>query len=350
MIGVRGKLFLGSVVLVLTVTVVSNFYLQSELEASLVERIQTELKRQARALSARASSEALLYDAEKLSQVSQEVAHAAQARVSIIGLNGTLLADSELSQADLRQAENHSTRSEFRAALRRGFGVARRRSATIDSSMLYVAVPIDQGAQHLGVARIAAPLSQIKLALAQLRSKLILANILSIVAALFLAFVVSHFVSRSIRHFADSARNIANLGQGRVPIYSKDEIGHIARTVNRIIDRTEKSIQDLAEENRQLTATLERIEHGVVTLNSKQKIIFANNRAINLLQLSRPVRGQSLPQELFTKDPSQNSHLKGITLGPEVIMAGNGAGQGKWLAEHAKLETSDAQVLLLRQI
>lgn len=351
MIGVRGKLFLGSVVLVLMVTAVGNVYLQSELESSLIDRIQTELKRQAEALSARAASDALMDDAAKLEEVSRQVSRAAQARVSMIGIDGRLLADSELSQPDLQRAQNHANRSEFRAALRRGFGVAQRHSVTVDSAMLYVAVPIELGTRRIGVARLAAPLSQINFAMSQLRSRLILANVLSVLAALVLAFFVSHFVSRSIRRFADSARTIANQGQGRVPIYSGDEIGHIAHNVNRIIENTEQSIRDLAEENRQLAATLERMDQGVVTLNAKKKIVFANHHAIKALSLARPVRGQALPEQLLRDQATYQTGPNPNAPQSEIVLSGNGAGQGKWLAEQAKLETSDnAEVLLLRQI
>lgn len=77
-------------------------------------------------------------------------------RVTLIRPNGELAADSRL---DHRNAENHSDRPEFTAAISGEVGSARRRSASLGTEYLYAALPVYRGGTEnaaglIGVFRI----------------------------------------------------------------------------------------------------------------------------------------------------------------------------------------------------
>ncbi|MFN8515433.1 MAG: hypothetical protein U0841_23180 [Chloroflexia bacterium] len=91
---------------------------------------------------------------------------AAGKRVTIIALDGTVLGD---SSADPARLENHAGRPEVQAALAGGDGIAIRHSTSIDDDLIYAAATIVRDGRTVGVARAAQPLERVNTQLAQLR-------------------------------------------------------------------------------------------------------------------------------------------------------------------------------------
>ncbi|HOO12165.1 MAG TPA: PAS domain-containing sensor histidine kinase, partial [Bacillota bacterium] len=79
-------------------------------------------------------------------------------RVTIIGLDGNVLGDSD---ADAQDMENHSDRPEVKQALGEEFGKSVRKSKTLDKEMLYIALPLKGGRDDAGIIRAALPLDDI---------------------------------------------------------------------------------------------------------------------------------------------------------------------------------------------
>jgi len=69
-----------------------------------------------------------------------------------------VVADSELSAAEVAKLENHAGRPEVKQALAEGFGASVRYSATLRTDMMYVAAPFARG----GMVRLALPLSELE--------------------------------------------------------------------------------------------------------------------------------------------------------------------------------------------
>ena len=88
------------------------------------------------------------------------------ARVTVIGRNGVVLAD---SQHDASSMDNHSSRHEVSLALAGQTGTAVRRSATLDVDLCYLAVPASVSGNSGLVLRLAVPLKGIQVSIAQVR-------------------------------------------------------------------------------------------------------------------------------------------------------------------------------------
>ena len=74
-----------------------------------------------------------------LDKIADKIGKALDLRVTIIGLDGTVIGDSELDSKQLAEVENHLYRPEVQTALKSGFGESRRFSITIKKDMLYIA-------------------------------------------------------------------------------------------------------------------------------------------------------------------------------------------------------------------
>ncbi|MEA2695264.1 MAG: two-component system, OmpR family, phosphate regulon sensor histidine kinase PhoR, partial [Acidobacteriota bacterium] len=80
-------------------------------------------------------------------------------RITLIAADGTVLADSARTAAQVRRMENHATRPEVQAALGSGHGSSVRRSATVGRTYVYAARTLTVSGGRLFVLRLAQPLS-----------------------------------------------------------------------------------------------------------------------------------------------------------------------------------------------
>jgi two-component system phosphate regulon sensor histidine kinase PhoR len=92
-----------------------------------------------------------------------------RARVTIIGPEGRVLADAELSGNALAAVENHADRPEILEARANGVGSSLRRSATVQRDLLYGAVKIEDDGRLLGFSRVAYNLSELEEQASQLQ-------------------------------------------------------------------------------------------------------------------------------------------------------------------------------------
>jgi two-component system phosphate regulon sensor histidine kinase PhoR len=95
--------------------------------------------------------------------------------VTIIGLDGVVLGDSEIATADLAKLENHRGRPEVIAALAAGRGASVRHSATLARRMMYVAIPFHRAGQVAGTVRISMPLTTVDQAVGRVHRLLLAA-------------------------------------------------------------------------------------------------------------------------------------------------------------------------------
>jgi two-component system phosphate regulon sensor histidine kinase PhoR len=139
---------------------------------------------------------------------------------------------------------------------------------------------------------------------------------LTAVLALGLAFLLARRITRPIQELTVGAEEIAAGAFGhRVPAGGSNEVGQLARTFNRMSERLADQFAQLDEDRQQLRAVLSSMVEGVVALDGEQRVLFANERAGQLLDfptqsavgrhLGELVRQRSL-QELVQralKDP-----------------------------------------------
>jgi two-component system phosphate regulon sensor histidine kinase PhoR len=170
---------------------------------------------------------------DELDPVVDASARDTSARVSIIALDGRVLADSVASGAALLAIENHKDRPEVQAALATGMGFAERRSATAGYDLLYAAVPVEHASRRVGVARVAQSLESIEEQVASLRHAELLALLLGLLIAVLLSALFSASLGRSLREIMNAARQLAagDLG-ARIRVRREDELGELARILN----------------------------------------------------------------------------------------------------------------------
>src|SRR5262249_56934624 len=135
---------------------VRGVYVSRALEAQAVGRPGGALASQAEHLGDTFVSLLAESPGEPLLQArTQHYARILGVRVTVIGADGTVLAESDLDSVGAM--ENHAGRPEVRRALAGAIGSDIRRSATLGRDLLYVAVPLDRPGERRIALRLAPP-------------------------------------------------------------------------------------------------------------------------------------------------------------------------------------------------
>jgi two-component system, OmpR family, phosphate regulon sensor histidine kinase PhoR len=325
----RWKLMASYLLLVLFLGVGLYSYLLVNLENSITSGSREHLQDEARVASLMAGKEIrdLRQDAPLLTA---SLAKAIRARVTVIGPDGFVAADSEVPQADLPRLENHAGRPEVRQALQQGIGSSIRYSGTLHLDMLYVASPFPGG-----VVRLALPLSELELAKQRLQRSLAAALAVAVVASLFLSYILSNVNSRRLRRLAAAA---VRIGSGefatRVPVTTSDEIGELGQVVNEMTARIEEQLVRISSEKSRLDAILEGMGEGVMVTDARGIVTLVNPAFCAMFGVGPEVQGSQLLE--ISRHPDLHDGCREVLaqrseLHQEIMLPGNRATLVHWV-------------------
>ncbi|MEJ1335488.1 MAG: ATP-binding protein [Candidatus Sedimenticola sp. (ex Thyasira tokunagai)] len=343
-VGVRVKLFLVSLLLMLFIGLIIGIYLENAQRAWAESRIESELLHHAKLvregllLADRANTISIVEPlADRFGQTIDQ-------RVTIIADDGRVLGDSDLDEDQVRRIENHGSRAEVVTAKAEGIGVARRYSTTIGTDMLYVAIPFQRDDGN-GVVRVEVSLQQVESTILELRTFLIFAGLLAglavLAVAVVIAFASSHLLTRILRNLLEHARKIAPGVLGKnLQDSSMDEISSLGAAFNQITLELDRTAKTMAKERYRFEAVLEGMSEAVFALGERQQITLVNQAAYTMLGLTDSPLGRLLGQVIpvrevvdltrtmdFEKSASVQFDLPGSEQ-RRVLARAQGTGQG----------------------
>ena len=286
----RWKLMGSYLLLVLLLGAGLYLYLSLSQERSMTSGARQHLQDETRIASLMAQKE--IRDLERDAPVlTSELSRTIRSRVTVIALDGRVVADSEVEPAGLGRMENHGERPEVREALREGIGSAIRYSATLHTDMLYVAAPFGPA----GVIRLALPLSELELAKQRLRRTLGAALAVAVLASLLLSYFLSNVNSRNLRKVAAGAHRIGRGEFGtRIAVTSRDELGELAQVMNDMSGRIEQQLGQISSEKNRLDAILEGMGEGVMVTDQSAVVTLVNAAFCTMFGSGAQVQGRPL--------------------------------------------------------
>lgn len=207
------------------------------------------------------------------------------ARVTLLAADGRVLADSVRPAASL---ENHAHRPEIVAAREHGRGSDRRGGTLVPERFLYVAVRVPGGGP-VAYVRVTESLEAVGRNLAGIRQTVWITALVTAGAALGLAYLLARRTVGPLQELTLAAEQLAAGGYGyRVYGVTEEEVGTLARSFNRMSARLAEQFTQLEADRQQLRAVLGGMVEGVVALDAEQRILFANERASELLEFATP--------------------------------------------------------------
>ena len=268
--------------LVSVVVLASGFLAEQGLRQRETARIAEDLRRQAELVrEALHPLEIRLEHRDALQRIAQRMARRAEARVTLMAADGTVVADSGVELDALAAVENHASRPEMVDALAGRAGNATRLSRTLGRRLLYVGVPVRPrgGGTPVGVVRLARDLEAVEAVVGSLRRVLLTAGGLGLLGALILSFGLSELALRPVRQIAEVVSSIAGGDlTRRLPRDTGGEIGRIASSINDVAQQLNDRLQELTEDKERLQAVLSGMVEGVLVVDADDRVVVANPR------------------------------------------------------------------------
>ena len=316
-LGIRLKLFLFSLALIGISVIAVEAYLSRVLERQLTERIRGDLLTRAELVAQRFETGAALHDVRSVDEIADATAGAAGARITIVGMDGRVMGDSEVVLAELAQVENHGQRTEVADALAFGRGSAVRYSTTVGRRMMYAAVPIVHQSLPVGVARVALPLTEVDAAIDEMHRSLGVGALIALLVALVAAVFGAQLTSRKLRDLTEVARRMAagDLAT-RTRVSGHDEIVALGRALDQLAGSLTTSLDELRAERDLLTGILSGMNEGVLVVDEEGRIVLTNPALREMLLIGQDAVGKSVLQvvrnadlkELLTNAPGGSHH------------------------------------------
>ena len=289
--GLRGRIVVTALAAVAAALIVTLLVGGPALRRRAVEQTREQLMAEAH-LMARVVEPALRAGAgpEELDAAVDAAAREVRARVTIVAPDGRVLADSALSGGALAAVENHLDRPEVRQALAMGTGVSQRRSTTVGEEMLYAAVPVRSSGRVRAVSRVALSLRGVDEQAREFQGALLLALLVAFAATATLSAAFASSLAGPLREVMDAARRFAagDLA-ARSRVSRTDELGELARILNRSADQLQGRITEIARDRARTEAILSAMEEGVLAVDHRGAVLLANDALRRQLAPQDPV-------------------------------------------------------------
>lgn len=236
-----------------------------------------------------------------------------ESRITFIDFNGKVLGESE---ADYKSMENHLSRKEIAEARQGKVGKDIRKSSTLSTDFLYIAVPI----KSLNViVRISTPLLQISHIKTIILCYTLIGILCGLVLTILLALKFSSNLAKPIYQLISASKTIAGGDYSkRITIDSKNELKQLTMTFNQMASKLEKNMADVMDKNIKVESIINSMTSGIVAVDKNYHIILINSIAcelfnvengpgligMNLLELIRNNQINSFLKETMEKNVS----------------------------------------------
>lgn len=233
-------------------------------------------------------------------------------RLTVVLPSGVVVADSEEDPANM---SDHSARPEIQAVLRsRGPSTAQRRSATLDSDMVYAAVPVIVGDEMIAVLRAAEPLIAVRDRVRALYGQLVAGVVATTLLMALLSLVVARRIGRPLEQLRIGAERFAqgNLDQ-RLEVPETREMGVVAEAMNDMAEQLNDRIQAVSRQRNELEAVLSSMEEGVLAIDTRERLISINGAAAAMLNINAFRSQGRLMQEVVRNTDLQRFIQRSLT-------------------------------------
>jgi two-component system, OmpR family, phosphate regulon sensor histidine kinase PhoR len=267
------RLMAGTLAVLLVTVLVLVIFAERSLRSDLERDVRSSLEGEARLVRAALPADSLAWPEFVI-----RFGGAGAVRVTLIDRSGRVRADTDVPPAELSTVENHGHRPEVIAALAGATGTAKRRSATIGSDLMYVAV-----GGGPGVVRVALPLDQVDAVVGSTQRSVLLAALLAVVLGSVLAWVAGRSVARPLTETAEAARAIAAGAEPRFPHSSIPDVEAMVAALRGMHEELDARFDALRRRQAETQALVNAMVEGVLSCDARGRVVTANPAARRML-------------------------------------------------------------------
>ena len=278
------KFFFIQTVPILISLIIIGIYISFFFKEYYIKAITTQLKSNSLLIRDIIKADIQERDIERLNLVTKRLGREINTRLTIINPEGMVLGDSEENP---QKMENHSDRPEIKEAIKGRIGKSSRYSTTLKKDMMYLALPIkDDAYRVIGAVRVSIPLDELENRVGQIYRIIGWGGLLAVTISLGISFALARRVSRPISQMAQAAKMISKGDLSRrIREDSRDEVGDLAYSFNRMSEELQRQMGDLAREVSEKEALLSSMIEGVLAIDRDEHVILINQAAQRMLEL-----------------------------------------------------------------
>lgn len=254
------------------------------LERSQLNALQESMKREIQIMFATIQGNVGQFERRNgafFTEQAQYLKQSANARVTFIAADGTVLGDSDFVG---QQLDNHLDREEIREATADAVGYSKRYSESTGGNMLYVAMPVKSGAEIVGFMRLSMGLEEIDKTVRNLWWGLLGGLLVVFFIAGLVSYRVAYQLTRPIEKITRVARQITKMNyKSRVYLRNRDEIGQLGEAINTMADSLQQQMHRILENESQLSGVLDNMVSGVVMVDEEGRIVLMNRSAEHIV-------------------------------------------------------------------
>jgi len=255
------------------------FFLDKKLEENSLHDLKASLVNQAALINSQISFKSTEKEnRDYLWQLVKDLSQRISGRLTIIDTKGKVLADSEKSRFETEEMENHAMRPEMKAALAGRTGESIRYSATLKIDMLYVALPVKDNSSVAGAIRLALPMESVKRNLLAIRQAVFLGFLFALGLAFVFGSMLASGIIKPINKIIHASHRFSDGDFSRKIFYSsEDEIGELAKNLNKMAEDIENKVKEVNIQSQQLRAVFNSMIEGVIVLDNKARVVSVNH-------------------------------------------------------------------------
>ncbi len=175
--------------------VMSSLFVANQIEKWMMERVQAELFTEATTLANVFNVVTVQKEVETLDPFIDNLAADSPYRLTIIRNDGVVLADSRVATNEIHTVKSHADRPEVLTAVVKNFGTAIRLSSTVNTEMMYLAIPHTMS-DFIGYIRVAISLDIIKNYRKQLSNILIGAGLIGLILLIIIIIFATRYIEK----------------------------------------------------------------------------------------------------------------------------------------------------------
>ncbi len=270
------KIFTGYIIISILLVVLAILFALNPIHDFYIKTLETQLVKTARSLVPSVKSYLAADDNSILDQFIKQIGTELETRVTIITLDGLVLADSE---EDPEKMENHAGRPEIQDAIRSSSGISTRFSETVEKDMLYQANTFETDEGRKYVIRTSLFINDMLEFADELEVQIIQALVIILIVIIVISMAISKNISRPVKSLASAFEKVADGDLSvRMHLNSKDEIRQLADNFNSMTTRIQELFTKLSDRKEELDHVILSINESLVLIEGSGLIILGNDK------------------------------------------------------------------------
>lgn len=211
----------------------------------------------------------------------EEVRRQTSVRLTVIGPEGAVLAD---SHDDPGAMGNHLGRPEVQQSLATSeLGSDVRESATLGTTMLYVAVPVRRDGSLLGFVRAAREVDSIRKE-ARAQQWMLLGLLVPCVGlGLMAASAVARRAVRPLAELVEEMVEPSSVQPQSEPVAFRDGLEHVGAEIVRMREQLAAKVVELRDSNERFLNVIDTMAEGVLAIDANARVVLANQASRRIL-------------------------------------------------------------------